>query len=144
MIDTGLDRAIRDALAQPKPNGAQLQPRPRQRIYRREAPEPLALDPTKIRDLFPLVRSPQPDPWLPRGPVTVEGQLTPAISGAIIAMEVKQGEESRIDFVKTDTNGNYRFITTDNLSGRVVVQAFFDGDKTHGKSESGICAFNVK
>jgi M6 family metalloprotease-like protein len=136
-----LNRAVRGALAPQKPRekqdpqGARLRPD----YDQKERP----LTPAQIHTLFPIVQRPVPEPVLPRGPVTVYGQLAPAISGAVIAVEIEQGEKRRLDYVKTDDQGNF-VITIDNASGRTAVQAFYDGNKTHGKSESGICAFTMK
>lgn len=143
MVDTGLDRAIRDALAPPKAN-AGLRPKTGEPDDKQYDPKRPRLDPSKIHEVFPLVRRPESEPVVRRGRVTIEGQLTPAIAGAVIAVEVRQGKKSRVEFVKTDATGNYRIVTAGNLPGRTAVQAFYDGDREHGKSESGFCAFIVK
>ena len=143
--ETGLDKAVRDALAEPKPRPKEAAPRPRPGPYPGRDPNRAVLDPSQIHELFPLVRRPDPEPWLPPGPVTIEGRLTPAVPGAIIAVEVKpQAGRGKIEFVKTDGEGRYRIVLNDHAFGRVSVQVFFDGDESHGKSQSGTCAFNIK
>lgn len=143
VVDTGLDRALRDALAPPKDAG--LRPRkPDAPPVLTHVPRPTKIDPARIHTLFPLVRRPEREPVVPRGRVVVEGQLRPAIAGAVIAIEVKSGNKRRVEFVKTDANGNYRFVSAENPPGRTVVQAFFDGDRTHGESQSGFCAFMAR
>jgi hypothetical protein len=135
--NANLTRALRGALAPAKP-----------RTFRQQTTltnvRPTQLGPDDIHQLFPLVQRVTPEPVLPRGPVTIEGQLTPAIEGAVIAVEVTSNGKSGVDFVKTDANGNYRFVTADNLSGRTVVQTFYDGDRERGDAESGFCAFTIK
>jgi len=137
VIDRNLERAIRDALQPPQPSAP-----PKARLQGQERPS--GLDPTKVHTLFPLVQRPQPDPVVPRGRVTIEGQLKPAISGAVIAIEVTRNGKRRVQFVKTDANGTYRFTTSGDAAGRTVVQASFAGDREHGESESGFCAFRMR
>ncbi|MBI4918057.1 MAG: hypothetical protein HY825_19620 [Acidobacteria bacterium] len=137
---------VRRALEQPVPRDREAAAKPKKEQRKRPIPEKRrpALDPDTIAELVPLVLTPEAEPWFPPGPVTVEGQITPAIAGAVLAVEVKTGERSEIEFVKTDEAGRYRYVTQRGLTGRVAVQVFFDGDRTHAEAESGICAFNVK
>lgn len=100
-----------------------------------------AIDPSTLHQLLPLVRRPPSVPVVPRGPVTVEGRLTPPVAGAVIALEVKHEKRSFIEFVKTDADGGYRFVIRESESGRTRVQAFYGGDEDHGHAESGVCAY---
>ena len=82
------------------------------------------------------------EPQVHAGTLSIEGQLAPAIGGAVIAVEVTQGGERRLHFTKTDDQGFY-IITIDNVSGRAVAQAFFDGNLEYGEAQSGFCPFVV-
>jgi M6 family metalloprotease-like protein len=101
-----------------------------------------AVDPDRLYYEGAMVRPQPPDPVVAPGSVTIEGTLTPAIAGALIAVEFTQGERRDLKFTKTDEKGNYS-ITTDARGGRVVAQAHFSGDRENGESESGQCAFLV-
>ena len=140
VIDENLQRAVRDALKARGP----FSPKRQDAKLSAVQPQGGALDPTSIQTLFPLVQRPAPEPVYSREPVTVEGQLTPAIPGAVIAVEVTSNGQSHVEFAKADDNGWWRYTTRENASGRTVVQAFYDGDATHGGSQSPQCAFLVK
>jgi M6 family metalloprotease-like protein len=140
VADTGLDRAFRDALGGKQDAGLM----PKQRPDARPSPNARRLDPASLFAAAALVRRPEAEPTVGRGPVTIEGQLTPPAGGAVIAVEIKQGKKTRLEYTKTDDKGYYRVTIRENAGGRTVTQAFYDGDRERGDAESGFCAFIVK
>lgn len=97
------------------------------------------LDPTSLQEMSAIVLEPAPVPWSANGTARVEGQLTPAVADAVIAVEVRQGGTSEVRFTRTDAQGRYS-LALDGLRGRAEVQTFFDGDPVHAAAESGFCA----
>ena len=98
------------------------------------------LDPDRLYLQGATVVPPEPVPSVPPGRVAIEGTLTPALAGALIAVEFSQDGKRDLQYTKTDDKGNYRVIT-EARDGRVVAQAFFSGDRENGESQSGQCAF---
>jgi M6 family metalloprotease-like protein len=125
----------------PSPTNAGLMPRPgeekRPPIQSAKGPR---LDPTAIYGLAPLVLRPEAEPHVAPGAVSIEGQLTPAIGAAVIAVEVTQGGKRRLVYAKTDADGRYK-VGLERMQGRAVAQAFFAGDRERGQAQSGFCAF---
>ena len=131
----------RDAIAPEKNAG--LLPKPATKPG--EAPKyPPKMDPAKLHELGSIVRRPEPEPRVAPGRVAIEGHLTPATSGEVIAVELTQNGKRRLEFVKTDEKGRY-VLTTDKLlgRGRVVAQAFYSGGGENGQAESGFCPFLI-
>ena len=103
----------------------------------------MPIDPDHLYLQGATVRPPEPVPNVPPGIVSIEGTLTPALTGALIAVEFTQEDGKRdLQFTKTDEKGQYR-ATTEARSGRIIAQAYFSGDRENGESQSGQCAFIV-
>jgi M6 family metalloprotease-like protein len=100
------------------------------------------MDPTRLQELGAIVRRPEPEPRVVPGRFSIEGQLTPATAGAVIAIELTQNGKRRLEFVRTDDNGHYSFRADKFLGrGRTVAQAFYSGGGESGEAESGFCPF---
>lgn len=146
--NANLTRALREALTPGKPFSPKRQRPPiltrGQKKLSVPQREGAALDPTSIQTFFPIVQRPAQDPVFPREPVTIEGEISPAIEGAVLALDVTADGRSRVEYVKVEDGGKWRYTTSGKETGRIVVQAFYDGDATYGESQSGFCSFFVK
>lgn len=124
----------------PQPSGPAtgLAPATRGAPERPGAAPATTLDLTTLQELGSIVFGPTPNPWAEGGRAAIEGSLTPAVAGAVIAVEVTQAGKSEVRFARTDAQGRYS-ISLEGLRGRATVQAFFDGDQEHGEAQSGFC-----
>lgn len=140
VIDTGLTTALTNAL---DPKRARLLPKrnPKQQLTPKLT-QRTTLNPDTLYFEGAIVRPQPAEPRVAPGRVTIEGTLTPALPGALIAVEFTQDGQRDLQFTKTDEKGNYSATTTAR-GGRVVAQAFFSGDRENGEAQSGQCGFIV-
>jgi len=77
---------------------------------------------------------------------TLRGQLTPAVAGAVIAIEIKDDEGGAHDVVFATTGSDGRFRTEFSMpeSGVFVAQAFWSGNETLGETASPPRLFRAK
>ena len=139
VIDTGLQKALTNALVGARQAPPRRTVKPQTAILTRKAPPP---DPDKLYFQGAMVLPPEPVPNVAAGSVSIEGALTPAIPGALIAVEFTRDGKRDLQFTKTDEKGYYS-VTTEVRGGRVTAQAYFSGDQQNGESQSGQCAFIV-
>ena len=138
VINTGLNAALIAAINAKPQDG--LKPR---RTTTQTGVRRAPVDPDRLYLQGATVLPPEPVPAVPAGRVAIEGTLTPALPGALIAVEFTQEDGKReLQFAKTDDKGHYMAIT-EARSGRTVAQAYFSGDRENGQSQSGQCAFIV-
>ncbi len=93
-----------------------------------------------------LIR-PEPDPITvsQREAVLISGEISPAISGATVAIEIRNLErKSYVAHAKTDRAGRYQLRMKPIGAGEIILQAFFDGDGTHAAAESRQCRVNAQ
>jgi hypothetical protein len=103
----------------------------------------MRVTPDRLYELGAIVQRPAPVPYVAGGPVTIEGQLTPAADGSLIAVEVSRQDENKrqIVYTKTNADGRYQVIIREPGRGLVRVQSFFAGTTELGAAESGFCPF---
>jgi hypothetical protein len=103
------------------------------------------VDPQRLLAASAVVKRPVRLPRVTLGDeVTAAGQLTPAVQGAVIAVEFRSARGSKVQLVKTSRTGVYRAVYRPDAAGRWLAQAFFSGDMTLGAAESRLCSFVVK
>jgi hypothetical protein len=81
----------------------------------------------------------------PNGPLVVTGQLSPAVAGATIAVEIRAlNGRSDIVLVKADRDGRYAARLKPFGRGEATIRAYYAGDRTHGPSDSEQCRVVVR
>jgi len=107
---------------------------------------PQVAEARKLLGATSLIR-PEPEPMRAsaNSPVVVAGELTPAVAGAAIAVEMRAaGGEGYVQLTKTDSAGRYVLRMKPLGSGEAVVRAHFAGDNRRGAAESGDCRVIVQ
>jgi hypothetical protein len=124
------------------PHDAGLRPKPGEK---QTAKQPMRVTPDRLYELGAIVQRPAPVPYVAGGPVTIEGQLTPAADGSLIAVELSRQNENKrqIVYAKTNADGRYQVIIREPGRGLVRVQSFFAGTTELGAAESGFCPFTL-
>jgi M6 family metalloprotease-like protein len=74
---------------------------------------------------------------LVHNPMAISGQLKPGFPNATVAVEITSKQQRLLHYIKTDKNGNFNLQSKEVLTGWNI-QAFFDGDDTHGATESDL------
>ncbi len=145
----------KDALAARDPSGAQLGAL-RDQFAARLPPNVILggkgeISPAVIRARSILAETalirPEPDPMRVSAntAVVVAGELSPAVPGAIIALEMRtSGNKGYVQHVKTDAAGRYLGRLKPLGVGEAVVTAHFAGDNTRGAAESRQCRVIVQ
>ena len=81
----------------------------------------------------------------PNGPLVVTGQLSPAVAGATIAVEIRAPNgRSDIVLVKADREGRYAARLKPFGRGEAMIRAYYAGDLRHGPSDSEQCRVVVR
>ena len=97
-----------------------------------------------ILEFGTLVPRTLPAPNVPGGQALVwNGQLTPALASATIAVEFTDGKTREVIITKTDSKGRYQVRFAPPNPGRWSVQAFFGGDLVHESADSNPCPARV-